>query len=406
MTNLGDEMYDFDKVINRIGTGSVKWDKQGAFGVENGLLPFWIADTDFASPAEILEAMKKRCDHPIFGYSEAMDGCLEALCSWFRRRHQWDIKVGELVPGTGVVTSLRFCLEALTAPGDPVLVFSPVYDPFFAIINNTGRRLVDCGMVFKDNAYFMDFDLVEKHLKEGVKAVIFCNPHNPVARCWTRKELEQAAFLCEKYGVYVLSDEVHCDITLYGNRYTPMAAFGNIHERLISFTAISKTFNMAGLISSCMVIPNLSLRAKVAEAFGKAWIFGPGAIALTAMEAAYTHGDRYVDELITYLEGNAAHVADYFARNMPRVGVTKQEATFLMWLDFRCLGMGSDELTKLMAGTYKLALGNGVHYGTQADGFMRFNIGCPKSTLDHGLALINRLYTEAVQKRQILGQPL
>lgn len=387
-------MYDFDKVIDRIGTGSVKWDKQGGFGVENGLLPFWIADTDFAAPFEILEAMKKRCDHPIFGYSEVMDGCLKAVCSWFGRRHQWEITPDELLPATGVVTSLRFCLEAVTMPGDPVLLFSPVYDPFFAIIQNTGRRLVDCGMIFEDKTYSIDFNRMEEQLKTGVKAVIVCNPHNPGARCWTREELERMAFLCEKYGVYVLSDEVHCDITLFGNRYTPMGSFKNIHERLVSFTAISKTFNMAGLISSCMVIPNPLLKEKVAKALGAAWIFGPSAIAFTAIEAAYTHGDSYVDELNTYLEGNAAHVTEYFAKNMPSVGITNHEATFLMWLDFRSLGLGSDALTELMAGTYKLALGNGAHYGAQADGFMRLNIGCPRATLDRGLVLINRLYAD------------
>jgi cystathionine beta-lyase len=192
----------------------------------------------------------------------------------------------------------------------------------------------------------------------------------------------------------VLSDEIHCDITLFGHHYTPMALFDNVRERLVSYTAISKTFNMAGLVSSCMVIPNPGLRAKVEKSLGDAWIFGPGAIAYSAIEAAYTHGDVWLDEQLRYIEGNAKYVSEYFAKNMPDVGITKQEATFLMWLDFNCLGLGSDALTELMAGSYRIALGNGAHYGKQADGFMRFNIGCSRSTLEEGVAIIHRLYTD------------
>jgi cystathionine beta-lyase len=387
-------MYDFDKVIERRGTDCVKWDRQGAFGVQNGLLPFWIADTDFASLPEILDAMKKRCDHPIFGYSEVTGGSKQAACSWFSRRHKWNIEPSWIVPGPGVVTSLRFTIQALTERGDSVLLFTPVYDPFFAVINNSGRKVADCPMIRRDNRFFADFDLMEKKLKEGVKAVLLCNPHNPVAKCWTSDELGEIAALCEKYGVYILSDEVHCDITLFGNTYTPMASFGGIRDRLVSYTAISKTFNMAGLVSSFMVIPDPALRSRIEKALGEAWIFGPAAIAFSAIEAAYTHGDAWVDELVRYLEGNALYVSEFFAENMPGVGITKQEATFLMWFDFNCLGLGSEELAGLMAGRYGLALGSGVHYGRQADGFMRFNIGCPRSTLEKGAALIHRLYTD------------
>lgn len=387
-------MYDFDQVQNRLGTGCIKWEKQNAYGVPSGLLPFWIADTDFASLPEILNAIKKRCNHPIIGYSDCDDRSLKAIQEWYLRRHKVGMPLTWMLPSCGVVTSLRFSIQALTEPGDKILVFTPVYDPFFAIVNNTGRVLADCRLNDQDRHYTIDWEAFEGQLRDGVKAVILCNPHNPVGRVWSKAELERIADLCKTYDVYILSDEIHGDITLYDNHYTSMASFSQIHEKLVVYTAISKTFNMAGLISSCMMIPNPALKDRIEEALAQAWLFGPSALAFPAIEAAYTCGDEWVDEQNRYLSSNADLVMDFLDQNLPAVNYARPEGTFLMWLDFRCMGLSSDEITKVLAEKYQLALGNGAHYGGQADGFMRLNIGTSKATLQKGLDKLKEFYDE------------
>lgn len=385
-------MYDFDQIQDRVGTGSVKWDKQNAFGVASGLLPFWIADTDFASLPEILEAVKKRCDHPVIGYSDYDDKCLLAIQGWYSRRHGLDVPLSYLLPASGVVTSLRFTIQALTDPGDKVLVFTPVYDPFFAIIENTGRVIADCQMNYENQQYTINWELFEQQLKDGVKVVILCNPHNPVGRVWSSEELGRLAGLCRQYDVYLLSDEIHGDITLNGNKYTSMGLFPAVHEKLVIYTAISKTFNMAGLISSCMIIPNPQLKKTVEGELAKAWIFGPTALAFPAIIAAYTGGDTWVDEQNRYLSESADMVMAFIDQEMPEIKYVKPEGTFLMWLDLRCLGLSSGEMTKILAEKYGLALGDGAHYGEQADGFMRFNIGTNQTTLGEGLNKLKAFY--------------
>ncbi|MBN1624965.1 MAG: pyridoxal phosphate-dependent aminotransferase [Deltaproteobacteria bacterium] len=385
-------MYNFDRIFNRIGTGSVKWEVQDIFGAPNGLLPFWVADTDFETLPEIIQAIKRRCDHPLFGYTAAQKDCLEAVSGWQGKRNNWDIDISWIVPSAGVVTAISFTIQALTNPGDRILIFSPVYDPFFKVIKNTNRRLVDLQLLKNGNTYNIDFGKLEKELAAGVRAIILCNPHNPVGRVWSKRELGEIAGLCRKYNVYILSDDVHGDIIFPGNEYTPIAKIKEAEDLSVTFTAISKTFNMAGLASSTLIIPDPDIRTNVARALKNAFIMGPNAIALTAIEAAYRHGDAYVDQLNAYISANASFVADYFAENMPDVGVTKTEGTFLMWLDFNCLGLTCNRLSEIMVKEYRLALSKGTTYGSQAEGFMRLNIGCPRSMLEKGITLINRLY--------------
>lgn len=389
-------MYDFDKVHDRRGTGCVKWDKQYGFGVKDGLLPFWIADTDFATLPEIPQAIAKRLEHPLVGYSDVYDECTQAISAWYERRHGYKVPESAMLLASGVVTSIRFTLHAVTQPGDKVMVFTPVYDPFFAVIKNSDREMVDCQLVLENNTYSIDFAKMEEQMKDGVKAVILCNPHNPIGRVWTYAELEQVAALCEKYGAYMLADEIHGDVTLFDHKYTTMSKFENIHDKLVVYTAISKTFNMAGLVSSCMFIFNPELKKAVDDELSKSWLFGPNALAYSAITAAYTHGDTWVDEQNAYLSGNVELVESFMAENLPLVQVTKQEGTFLMWIDFSCLGMTSAALCKLMADKYKLAIADGSHYGHQAEGYMRFNIGCSREMLQKGLDLLHTLYKDVL----------
>lgn len=393
-------MYNFDKIVDRRGTASVKWDVKDLFGVglDADLIPMWIADMDFAVLPEVQEAMHKRVDHPTFGYNTPTPGCLPALCSWYERRHNWKFTPDQVICGIGVVTMIRFTIEAITAAGDKIAVFSPVYDPFFAVVKNTGRTLVDLPMNEKDGRYSVDLVAFEQALKDGVKAIILCNPHNPVGKVWTKDELTAIGDLCAEYGAYVLSDEVHGDMALLGNHYTPMGLVPSVQDKLIVYTAISKTFNLAGLHQSAIIVPNAELRAKVDGALKGAWIMGPNIMAFTAMEAAYTYGDTWVDEVTAYLSDNARYVQQQVAEFMPKVKLSQHEGTFLMWMDLRCLGMTSDELTLVLGRDYGVGLGNGGHYGAQCDGFMRLNIACPRATLEEGIARIKKCYLEKEAK--------
>ena len=393
-------MYNFDKFVDRRGTACVKWDVRDLFGVgpDADLTPMWIADMDFAVVPEIQTALKERCDHPMFGYNTPTPGCIPALCSWYERRHNWKFTPDQVLNGIGVVTMIRFTLEALTAPGDQVAVFSPVYDPFFAQVRNSGRTLVDLPMKEQNGHYSVDLAAFEQALKDGVRAVIFCNPNNPIGKVWTKDEVETIGGLCAKYGAYMLSDEVHGDMVMDGNHYNPMGLVDAIQDKLVVYTAISKTFNLAGLHQSAIIIPNAEVRAKVDAMLKGAWIMGPNLMAFTAMEAAYTYGDKWVDEVVAYISDNVRYVQQQVRDFMPKVKLSHHEGTFLMWLDLRCLGMSSDELTVTLGREYGIGLGNGAHYGKQCDGFMRMNIACPRSTLEKGVAALKKCYLEREAK--------
>ena len=389
-------MYDFDKVIDRRGTSSIKWNSQYDFGQKDGLIPFWIADTDFAAEPKIFEALRKRLEHPIIGYADPWPGVYEAIRGWWSRRHNWDMDPSWIYIASGVVTCIYFNLKALIPQGEKVLVFSPVYGPFFAAVKNSGHTLVECPMNYQDDYYTIDYEAFERELKNGVKAIIMCNPHNPVGRVWTEEELRKIADLCVKYDVLVLSDEVHADYALT-RKYTPMGKFIQLHDKLIIYTAVSKSFNMAGMVSSGLIIPNPALKKKIVSDFESRWMFGPCDLAYTVIEAAYTYADTWMDEATAYVKANSDFVNRFVAERMPKVHVTKHEGTFLMWLNMKCLGLTSTGITRILAKEYGVALGDGSHYGIGSEGFMRFNIGCARSTLLQGLEQIAKMYDKYVK---------
>lgn len=380
--------YSFDEPQNRLGSDSIKWEKQLKFGCQSGLLPYWIADTDFATLPEAVEAMKQRVEHPLFGYTFTGSRTLKTVQEWYERRHQVKLGLEAFLPAQGVVTSIWFSLRGFTKPGDKVLVFTPVYDPFFVVINNQGREQVDCPLTYENGSYQINWEDLEEKLKQGISAMIFCNPHNPVGRVWTAEEVEKVVLLCKKYSVLLLSDEIHGDVVLYGNRYTSAARFSDIYDRMIVYTAISKTFNMAGLESSCCLIPNQELKDKQGQSMRDAWIMGPNALANRAIEACYTYGDQWVDEQNEYLTGNSDLVIQYLGEHAPEIGVVKPEGTYLMWLDFGTFHLTSNDIMKKLAADYGIAVGSGSCYGGNAEGFMRLNIGCPRSVLRQGLEKI------------------
>lgn len=334
--------------------------------------------------------MKQRLEHPLFGYTFTGNRTLETVRGWYSRRHQVELPIEAFLPSQGVVTAIWFTLRALTRPGDKVLVFSPVYDPFFAVIRNQDRVVADCPLIYDNQSYRIDWELLESQLKQGVSAMIFCNPHNPVGRVWTEDEVERIVALCRKYSVPLLSDEIHGDVVLYGNQYTSAARFADTYNRLIVYTAISKTFNMAGLHSSCLLIPDPELKQLLDRTLREAWIMGPNAMANKAIEACYTCGDEWVDQMNAYLTGNAELVIRYLGEHAPELKVVKPEGTYLMWLDCNALKKESGEITDCLAKQYGLAVGSGAGYGTGAEGFLRFNIGCPRPVLQEGLERLAR----------------
>ncbi len=381
--------YDFDHIWDRTGSDSIKYEKQLKFGKQTGLLPFWIADTDFATLPEAVEAMKKRLEHPLFGYSFTGERTLKTVQAWYKRRHNVDLPISAFSPSEGVVTSISFSIKAFTKPGDGVLVFTPVYDPFFAVINNQDRKEVDCPLTYKDGRYDINWtDFESKLASENVKAMIFCNPHNPVGRVWTHDEVKKVVELCKKYDVILFSDEIHGDVVLYGNESTSAACFSDIYDHMLVYTAISKTFNMAGLHSSCTIAPNPEFKKKQEDSLRTAWLMSPNCLANSAIEACYTYGDEWVDEQNAYLTENAEFVIKYLKENAPEIKPVKPEGTYLMWLDCSELNMHSDEIVNHLASEYNLAIGGGAGYGPGGENFLRLNIGCPRGTLEKGLEIL------------------
>ena len=376
-------MNQFDRSIDRTGTGSIKWDRyHSKFNTDHELLPLWIADTDFRTSEEVISAIRQRVEYGVFGYTFAQNSYLETVAEWFGKRHNLPVQTSWVAATHSVVTALYFSIEELTNPGDKVLILTPSYDPFFAIIHNTGRVVEECPLQTQDSARWeLDLERMESAFQQGVRAMIFCNPHNPVGRVWTREELQQVANLCEKYRVYVLSDEIHCDMELFDNRYTSMASFENIRDLTACFTSVGKTFNLAGLCSANLIIPDASLRERITGKLRGAWIMSPNLLSLVAAQAAYEKGETWLNEQITYLEQNSRYVQQFLSENLPGVKLAKHEGTFLLWMDLSSMGMEESELCARIVDTCRLGLGFGSHYGQQYGQFMRLNIGCTMAHL-------------------------
>ncbi len=379
-------MDQFDVLYERMGTGSIRWDRAKAkFGTDKELLPLWIADTDFRAPEEVVEALRRRADHGIFGYTFAMPEYLESVARWYRRRHGLEARAEWIAPTYGVVTALYFTIRELTRPGDKVMIMTPAYEPFFAIISNLDRQIAELELSYHDNTYTIDFNAMERMFREGVRLLLFCNPHNPVGRVWKREELEQVARLCARYGVYLASDEIHGDVALFGNRYISMASFEQVRELVAVYTSAGKGFSMTGLHTSNMIIPDPKLRDRIAETLRGAWIMSPNLFGLEATRVAYEQCEYWLDEEIAYLEGNSRFVTDFLAKELPEVTAAEHEATYLMWLDFHRLGLSDEELVRRMTEVGRLGLGVGSHYGAQFGQFLRLNIGCPRQLLEKAM---------------------
>ena len=379
--------YDFDTPIDRTHTWSIKHDFKKENEKADDILPLWVADMDFRSPDSVVEALKKAVDHGIFGYSRADESYFDAVAAWYQKRHHLTLQPEWMTCTPGIVFALSIAVRAFTQEGDAVLIQPPVYHPFSRAILRNKRTLVENPLVLKDGHYEMDLEeLEQKVLDEHVKLMILCNPHNPVGRVWTSEELTALADICLRHHVYVISDEIHGDFVWQGHEQTPYASISEeacLHSMMC--TAPSKTFNLAGMATSNLFIPDPEMRRKFRSELLDVGQENMNRLGLFACRAAYEGGGEWLDQLIGYLAGNLALVRDFCKNRVPQIQLVEPEGTYLAWLDCRELGMTDDELMAFFSNEAKVWLDPGTHSGEQGSGFMRFNLGSSRSVIAQAL---------------------
>lgn len=378
-------MLKFDTMLNRRGTDCKKWDAMGALFGREDLMPFWIADTDFPILPEIIDAINGRTDYTqSMGYTSPSEAYYANIQSWFASRQGLTLEKHQILPVPGVVCGLWVAINCLTQPGEGVVINPPVYPPFFHVVENLGRKLLESPLVVKNGEYTLDFEQLEDCFKEGAKMFVLCSPHNPVGRVWRQEELERIVGLCKAYDVVLVSDEIHSDLIFGDNIHTPML---NLEEKSIVITAPSKTFNIAGLKSSMIFAKDPDTLKKLRDGLNGMHLY-TGLYGLLGTAAAYASGSDWADEQNAYLEETAKAVVDYFAEHLPAVRAYVPDSTYLMWLDFSELGLTEAELKDTLINKAKVALNAGSEYGEAYGQFMRFNIGAPRDYIMEGVAAI------------------
>ena len=379
--------YNFDEVIDRRNTDCLKYDFAVQRGRPKDVLPFWVADMDFSIAQEIEDALVKRCQHGIFGYSEATDGYFAALQNWYLKHFNWQVQRPWLIKTPGVVFALAMAVKAFTEPGDGVLVQQPVYYPFTEVIRDNDREVVNAPLALVNGHYEIDFaDLEQKLANPKVKLMFLCSPHNPVGRVWTKEELLKVGDLCLKYNVITVSDEIHSDFVWDDNVHTPFATLGEEYQQnCIVCTAPSKTFNLAGLQVSNIFIPNQKLRRAFRKQIDAAGYSQLNTLGLVACQAAYTYGEEWLTQVKAYIRSNITFVDDYLKQKLPQIKMLPIEGTYLVWLDCSALGMTADEREQWLWHEAKLWLDGGGIFGKEGEAFERINVACPRATLLQGL---------------------
>lgn len=374
--------YDFDKTIDRRATNSYKWDS-----APEGVLPMWVADMDFRTAPAIIDALQKRVAHGIFGYTRVPDAYYDAVTSWFRRRHGWDIDREWIIYTSGVVPAVSAVIKALTVPGDKVIVQTPVYNCFFSSIRNNGCEIVSNPLRRTADTYKMDFDALERCAADPrAKVMLLCNPHNPAGRVWTPDELTRLGNICLRNGVTVVADEIHCELVYQGFKYTPFASLSDAFlHRSVTCVSPSKAFNIAGLQIANIVAFDNDLRSRIDKAININEVCDVNPFGVAATIAAYNEGEEWLNQLVDYLHGNYEAMAEFCRRELPEFPITRLEGTYLVWMDCSSLGMPSDALEHALLDDARLWLNAGTMYGAEGEGYMRWNIACPRSVMLDGL---------------------
>lgn len=379
--------YDFDRIIPRRGTHCVKWDAPQ----EEGVLPMWVADMDFRTAPAIIEALQRRVSHGIFGYTKVPAAYYEAVCSWFERRHQWTIDPSHIIYTTGVVPAVSAVIKALTEPGDHVIIQTPVYNCFFSSIRNNDCEISANALTYRDGRYTIDFDDLERRAADPrARVLLLCNPHNPSGRVWTRDELQHVADIALRHDLWIISDEIHCELTYAGHDYTPMATVSPeaVLPRLISCVSPSKAFNIAGLQIANIITANDELRRRIDRAININEVCDVNPFGIEGAMAAYNEGADWLDDLRSYLWDNYILLRERLSAEAPHCTMPPLEGTYLPWIDCRATGLTSAELNDRLLHEQKLMINPGTIYGPEGEGFIRLNIACPRALLNEG---INRL---------------
>lgn len=374
--------YDFDKTIDRRATNSYKWDS-----APEGALPMWVADMDFRTAPAIIDALQKRVAHGIFGYTRVPDAYYDAVTSWFSRRHGWDIDREWIIYTSGVVPAVSAVIKALTVPGDKVIVQTPVYNCFFSSIRNNGCEIVSNPLRRTADTYEMDFDALERCAADPrAKVMLLCNPHNPAGRVWTPDELTRLGNICLRNGVTVVADEIHCELVYQGFKYTPFASLSDAFlHRSVTCVSPSKAFNIAGLQIANIVAFDNDLRSRIDKAININEVCDVNPFGVAATIAAYNEGEEWLNQLVDYLHGNYEAMAEFCRRELPEFPITRLEGTYLVWMNCSSLGMPSDALEHALLDDARLWLNAGTMYGAEGEGYMRWNIACPRSVMLDGL---------------------
>lgn len=382
-------MYNFDEIINRRGSSSVKYDSLKEVFGRDDIHPMWVADMDFQAPPSVLDAVRQTAERGIFGYTFRSVESVDQFINWVQRRYNWEIKREWITSAPGIVAALPVSIRAFTKPGDKILIQTPVYPPFHNIVKENNRVLVKSPLIEGEDGWNIDWNDFENNLKDGVKMFILCSSHNPLGRVWNREELKRMGELCVKYGTIIFSDEIHADLSLYGNTHIPMASVSEeIASSTITAMAPSKTFNVAGMLNSVIISSSptlfsgyqselLSLHLDLGNIFGH-----------ISMEAAYSGGEKWLEDLKEYLEKNIDYASDFLQRELPQITFRRPQSSFLLWLDFRKTGLTHTEVRERLLNVCKLGLNDGLAFGSEGEGFFRMNIGTPLANVQEGF---NRL---------------
>ncbi|MCX6228994.1 MAG: PatB family C-S lyase [Bacteroidia bacterium] len=386
--------YNFDEIVERRGTDSLKYDMLDTYFGNPNALPLWVADTDFRVPDFIMTAIKKRMDHEVLAYSYRPDSYFQSIIDWLQLRHNWTIEKEMITTSPGVVSAITMLVMALSEPGDKIVVQPPVYFPFFTSIKGTGRKMVENPLIIKEGRYTFDFENFKKNIDSKTKLLILCSPHNPGGMVWTKAELEELSAICLEHHIFVVSDEIHADVVFSGNKHIPLPL---ISDKMAMNSAVlmaaSKTFNVAGLSAAFVVIPNKKIRLKYEQVLNTVHVHSGNIFGNIATEAALQHGSDWLDQLMVYLEGNLNGVESFISTRLPKVKLMKPEATFLVWLDLKAYGLSEKAMAKrLIDGG--IALNHGSRFGTGGEGYFRLNFGCPRSVLEEGLVLLEKALTQ------------
>ncbi len=375
----------FDKIIVRDGTASVKQDGRAGYFGTSDVLPLWVADMDFAAPDAVKKALIQRAEHPVYGYTFYPESMVEALIAWMKKRHGWQIEREWIIIAPGVVTSLFATVMAFAEQGEGVIIQPPIYPPFFSSVSTNKRRLIENPLVLKEGVYYIDFEHLERCAADGAKMLLFCSPHNPVGRVWSKAELERLLEITRRHDITILSDEIHGDLIYPNEKHIALSMLANADDKIITTIAPSKTFNIPGLGLSALVVPNPEQRAKLKKVFESLHLGNTNPFSITAFEAAYRDCEAWLEALLIYLRDNRDFVCDFLNENLPKIHPIQSQGTYLLWLDCRDLKMTDAQLEAFFVEEAKVGMNAGRTFGKGGGGFMRLNIASPRSVLAEAL---------------------